>query len=169
MKWFLTGDMFGLASRLEEAGEEVVSTPDMYMQHDDDYELRDYSLRDYIKSVPEFDVLLLSNMNRKPYYYKKVALLWSSRSTGPYRMVIGGNENDPADYANSKNNMPGCAVNANHVSVYITNTLNSPVYRSLKNRQRFVIGSSDVRNLIQAVSDARLASPRGSGTVYDEY
>lgn len=165
MKWFFTGDLFGLPERLASLGEEIVSTPDMYMNHEDMEDFDDYLLRNHIQSVGDFDVLVLSNMSKHPFYAKKVALLWKTRSHQSKGTIIGGDE-DETEWERSMNRMPMCAVGISHVCAYVTTSTTDRLIKEFGNKQRIVLGNSDAVNLIRAVNDAKHHGPKGRGSIY---
>ncbi|MEC8767639.1 MAG: hypothetical protein VXX23_03515 [Actinomycetota bacterium] len=169
MKWFLTGNMFDLDARLRQAGETVVSDESMYIDHDSCEEMDDYKLTKHMSQVEDFDVLVLSQMNRKPFYAKKSALLWVQRApSGKRRVLIGGNEGDPEAVLNTKKKMPMCSVKINCLEVYITDYFGDRARTYSMSIARTYDAKTDIQNLIDAARDSSLSSPRGRGKVYGQ-
>ena len=167
MKWFLTGSMFDLDTRLREAGETVVSNESMYADHDSYEEMDDYKLRNHIAQVEDFDVLVLSQMHRKPFYAKKAALLWVQRApSGTRRVLIGGNEGDPISVMSNSRKMPMCSVKINSLEVYITDYFGDKSRSYSSSIARTYDARKSVEFLIEAASDASLQRPRGRGRIY---
>jgi hypothetical protein len=169
MKWFLTGNMFELESRLMEAGETIVSDESMYADHESYEEMNDYQLRKFIGSVEDFDVLVLSNMHRKPFYAKKAALLWVQRApSGKRRVLVGGNEGDPIPVISNKRHMPMCSVSISGLSVYITDYFGDRNRSYRSSISRTYDARKDIRFLIQAATDSSLPKPIGRGKIYGQ-
>jgi len=169
MKWFLTGSMFDLDARLREAGETVVSDESMHSDHDSYEEMDDYQLRKLINSVEDFDVLVLSNMHRKPFYAKKAALLWVQRApSGKRRVLIGGNEGDPISTLSNRRVMPPCSVSINCLAVYVTDYFGGRARTYRTSISRSYDARKSVTFLIEAARDSSLPNPKGRGKTYGQ-
>ena len=161
MKWFITQDIGNISQRLKDAGEIVVSTPEMHRDPSDPdmEEHKDYKLSALIKSVEDFDVLFLGNITQSPFYSKGPAKLWH-RMGG--RVLMGENDNDPTGAYASRHGLPRCIMNIKQLSVYATNDIS--IKPNLPPRIRVFDLNGDITQLIRAAEDCLV--PQGFGQVY---
>ena len=151
MKWFLTGDSAGLANLLEEAGEEVISTPGMYrVSIDDDFEAVEYNLAAFVRSVGKFDVLVLNKPWELPGYHKRTPLSWGGMIRG--RCVAGVSLSDPDAFNIATNTWRGCNMRPAQFSVYMSNDINT-LNRFVTGGNKGVLWDGDIHPFIKACKD----------------
>lgn len=151
MKWFLTGDSLNIAQSLRDAGEEIVGTEGMYRPNtDDEFDMMDYKLNQFVRSLGSFDVMLLDNVWARPGYKKRTPLTWGGLVKG--RCIVGVSLTDPDSYRIARETWRGCNMRAAQLSVYVSKDLMS-INQFVSNGNRAVLWSGSVSPLINAVSD----------------
>lgn len=151
MKWFVTQDIANITQRLIDAGETVLSTPEMHRDPDDPdmEEHRDYRLKRIIDTLEEKpDVIFFGNLNQPPFYTRASALLFA-KDKGKY--IVGGNDNDPTGLFYNNNRMVKCTLSMRHLNIYVTNDVS--VKAKCPKTMRVFDLNSDVSLLIEAVND----------------
>tara|TARA_Y100001973_G_scaffold105627_1_gene179530 strand:- start:309 stop:797 length:489 start_codon:yes stop_codon:yes gene_type:complete len=161
MKWFITQDIGNITQRLIDAGETVISTPDLHRDPDDPdmEEPKDYPLARIIRDAGDFDVLFLGNVNQFPFYSKGAPMLWMRKGG---HVLMGGNDFDPRGLFNNNNRMIRCTITMKHLSVYATN--DPSVKPRLPPRLRVWDMNGDIASLIQAAKDT--LKTHGMGKLY---
>lgn len=150
MKWFLTGDSIGLASKLEAAGETVVSLPKHYRSSFDDVEEpTDYTLQIQLRAVGNVDVLVLDGFFAEPGYAKRHVVPWGGAVRG--RCVVGIGTNDPHDYQTARETWRGCVCRMAQIGVYVSD--DADTVNKASSSRFAVFWEGDLSPLLRAVHD----------------
>ena len=152
MKWFITQDICNISQRLIDAGETVLSTPEMHRDPNDPdmEEPKDYNLRLTVGSLESSpDIIFFGNLNQPPFYAKGYASLFAKRGG---KVIMGGNDNDPTGLFFNNNRMRRCTLSISQISVYATN--DPSIKNRLPSRLRVFDLNGDISGLIKAASDA---------------
>ena len=163
MKWFLTGDSLGLASRLADVGETIDGGPAYYRDLMMTEEPNDYALSRHLLKFRGLDVVVLDQLFELPGYAKKSTLPWGGSVRG--RCVVGVDASDPAGFARFQRGWRGCICGLAHIGVYVTPDRETANKASVA--RRVVYWEGDVAPLIAAVTDQCQYKPiAGVGRIY---
>lgn len=163
MKWFLTGDSLGIASKLVSAGEAVDAGPSYYRDIMMTEEPGDYTLSRYLLKFTGLDVVVLDGLFELPGYAKKSILPWGGGARG--RCVVGVESTDPVGFHRFQTAWRGCIVGLSHIGVYVTSDRETANKASVA--RRVVYWEGDVAPLITAVTHQCQYKPiSGVGRIY---
>lgn len=152
MKWFLTGDLLGIADGLKAAGQDVLAVQALFRSSMADLDdPGDYPLGRILNRPEAADtqVLVLDQLLAAPGYAKRHVLPWSGASRN--RVVVGITSGDPGEYNEWSSSHRQCIVSAPHIGVHVSRSLD---IINAMNARRAVLWTGDAGPLVAAVADA---------------